>query len=420
MRYRFLFASVVLVASVAAVRSQAEELPKKTGVDLGGNVKMEFVLIPAGEFMMGSRESPEAVAKVFKKYDPVIKAEWFEDEHPMHRVRITKPFYLGAREVTVGQFRQLVGDTGYKTEPERDGEGGYGYKKTTGDVEGRKLGYTWRNTGFAQTDEHPVVNVTWNDAVAFCEWLGGIGGQKCGGGWFDPYGTTQKTYVEQARQTVLAGAKESLLFCYGSLLNGTGPANVEALRACIPELRQVAEEVGRRQVVGLAAYKPPNSHPEKEPRVFDFVGMTGLPLVPCHEFPDGAKAAFFSVHALKDPKLPEKLTKLIARGVPVLLTDGLAERLDGRVPLEGPNVRVLQVRGDPKSLLTLPQPDLDALRRPLLEPLGHTFRAPNRVALYLFADGSWVVENFQDQPVSVELDGKMLEVPARGWRQEWK
>ncbi len=37
-------------------------------------------------------------------------------------------------------------------------------------------------------------------------WLGGVGGAKCGGGWYDPYGTTEKTYIEQARQTILGGA----------------------------------------------------------------------------------------------------------------------------------------------------------------------------------------------------------------------
>ena len=39
--------------------------------------------------------------------------------------------------------------------------------------------------------------------------LGGIGAEKCGGGWYDPSGTTEKTYVEQARQTILGGARES-------------------------------------------------------------------------------------------------------------------------------------------------------------------------------------------------------------------
>lgn len=46
-------------------------------------------------------------------------------------------------------------------------------------------------------------------------WLGGLGRDKCGGGWFDPYGTRPPTYIEQARQTVLAGACESVLLTDG-------------------------------------------------------------------------------------------------------------------------------------------------------------------------------------------------------------
>ena len=153
--------------------------------------------------------------------------------------------------------------------------------------------------------------------------------------------------------------------------------------------------------------------------MFDFVGMMGLPLVPCHEFPEDAQAAFFSVHALKDPNLSARLAKLIANGVPILVTDGLAQRLDGNVQLDASNVHILQVQGDPKSLLKMPQADLDAIRQPLLQPLGHTFKAPNRVALYLFADGSWVVENFDDQPATVQLDDVEMEVAARGWQYDW-
>ena len=56
------------------------------------------------------------------------------------------------------------------------------------------------------------------EAYYIMRWLGGIGGDKTGGGWFDPYGTSPATYVEQARQTVLAGAREMLLFCHASLV----------------------------------------------------------------------------------------------------------------------------------------------------------------------------------------------------------
>lgn len=257
------------------------------------------------------------------------------------------------------------------------------------------------------------------EAYFIMRWLGGIGGAKCGGGWYDPYGTTEKTYLEQARQTVLGGARESLLFCYGSLLKDTGPKNVEALRANIPELLAVAEAVRGRRIVGVAAYKPANSHAENEPRVFDFVGMLGLPLVPCHEFPADAKTAFFSVHSLKDADLAAKLAAFLAAGKPILLTDGLAKRLAGKVKLNVPNVRILSVKGDPKSLLKLPEADLDAIRAPLLGAVGHKLQGPGKVGLYLFDDGSWVIENFDDRPITARLDGTPHEVAARQWSRSF-
>ena len=133
------------------------------------SIGMKLKLIPDGEFMMGSSISAQEVERRFKDFG--AKAEYYTDEHPQHRVRITKPFYMGIHEVTVGQFRRFVSSARYETEPESDGEGGYGWNESEGKFEGRDPKYNWRNTGFSQTDSHPVVNVTWNDAVAFCRWL---------------------------------------------------------------------------------------------------------------------------------------------------------------------------------------------------------------------------------------------------------
>jgi formylglycine-generating enzyme required for sulfatase activity len=169
----FLIGCIVLFAMAGTAFSQTKEPPKKLAVDLGGGVKMELVLIPAGEFKMGSGESAEATAAFFNKTYGVdfLNADFFKGEHPQHRVRITKPFYLGTCHVTRGQFRRFVADTGYKTDAEKgEKSGAWGWdpdKKAFGVNEK----YSWRNAGFAQTDEHPVVNVSWNDAVAFCKWL---------------------------------------------------------------------------------------------------------------------------------------------------------------------------------------------------------------------------------------------------------
>ncbi|KKK80247.1 hypothetical protein LCGC14_2825390, partial [marine sediment metagenome] len=64
--------------------------PKELAVDLGGGVKMEMVLIPAGSFLMGDAFLMD-VAK------------------PVHKVRITKPFYLGKYEVTQEQWEAVMG-----------------------------------------------------------------------------------------------------------------------------------------------------------------------------------------------------------------------------------------------------------------------------------------------------------------------
>jgi sulfatase modifying factor 1 len=100
---------------------------------------MRLVLIPAGDFSMGSEDD-----------DPAA----FRDERPRHPVEITRPFYLAVHELTVGQFRRFADTSGYRTDAER-----------------RERQRTWRNPGFEQTGDHPAAYLSWNDALAFCGWL---------------------------------------------------------------------------------------------------------------------------------------------------------------------------------------------------------------------------------------------------------
>jgi hypothetical protein len=346
-----------------------------------------------------------------EKQYPVGSDTW-EDYRCELMVRMSRDYVLAASKKVNPNVKLIIK---YPQWYDRFHERGYEVARESADFDRIWVGTETRNYADKRWGGTPQY-----EAYFIMRWLGGIGGEKCGGGWFDPFGTTEATYLEQARQTVLAGAAESMLFCYGALQRDTGPKNVEAIRVAIPELLQVAKEVRSRKIVGLAAYKPANSHPEKEQYVFDCVGMLGLPLVPCHEFPAGAPAAFFSIHAMKDPQLASKLEKFIAAGKPVLLTDGLAKALGDKMKLDRANVHVLGVKQDPKSLLDLDQAALDLLRAPLLKPFQADFKAPNKVGLYLFADGSWVVENFNDSAIIAELNGEKLEVPPRQWRYSWR
>ena len=131
-------------------------------------IGMQLKLIPPGEFMMGTTP---AQLDLVESFDPAFRKDGSQDEQPQHRVRISKPFYLGVYEVTKGQFAQFVLATGYQTDAEKDGQGGWGWNETKERFEGRLPQYNWHNAGFTQPDDHPVGNISWNDAVAFCKWI---------------------------------------------------------------------------------------------------------------------------------------------------------------------------------------------------------------------------------------------------------
>ena len=148
----------------AAIAAEREAREAKRGLwaeqvagspkEIKNSVGMKLVYIPPGKFTMGSPESE--VGR--------------EAQEVLHEVELTKGFYMSAHEVTVGQFKQFVADTKYQTDGERDGKGAYGANEA-GQIEAMHARFTWKTPGFEQTDDHPVVDVSWSDAKAFCNWL---------------------------------------------------------------------------------------------------------------------------------------------------------------------------------------------------------------------------------------------------------
>ncbi|HUT35486.1 MAG TPA: formylglycine-generating enzyme family protein [Planctomycetota bacterium] len=156
-----------LVVLAALAGCSGDPAPEERVVDLGGRVKMTFVLIPAGSFTMGSTDSDTKA--VVAKW-PQIREGGFSHEKPAHRVTLSKAFSMGKHEVTVGQFRRFVEASGYKTDAEKD-ERHKGARVLADGKEERREDACWRNPYFKQSDDHPVVCVSWNDARAFADWL---------------------------------------------------------------------------------------------------------------------------------------------------------------------------------------------------------------------------------------------------------
>ena len=167
-------------------------------------------------------------------------------------------------------------------------------------------------------------------------WFRDIGGEKTGGGWFDPFGTNAVTYLDQALITVLAGAKEAFLFHYGSLASSQYNQQVEALGAHRTEYEALSKLVAGW--TGIPAYKPASSEPGDEPYLFDQIGMLAIPLAPTLHFPEKARAALFTVHSLKDVDFVPRLTSFLESGATALVSEGLAHALNGdpRLPSDAP------------------------------------------------------------------------------------
>lgn len=160
MRCGFLTFSILTIAlpGYTAAQQPAKQIENTLG--------MKLTLVPAGEFMMGAEEDPSDTLAAF----PYARREWLDGETPQHRVKITKPFYMGTHEVTLGQFLQFYHAAKYKMDCETDGKPSWGYS-ADGQLIESNLFRPWNTLAWKAEMNHPAVYISWNDATAFCKWL---------------------------------------------------------------------------------------------------------------------------------------------------------------------------------------------------------------------------------------------------------
>jgi hypothetical protein len=149
-------------------------------------------------------------------------------------------------------------------------------------------------------------------------WLSSVAGEKVVGAWFDHIECEAEHFVDQAFQSVLAGARELTLFNLGNLLSAHPGDALLAKR--LPELRTLAAKVAGRERTGVVFYKPAGSASDDNLYLADYLGMIGLPVLPEARFPDDGKVVFLAVQAAADPQILAKTEGLLESGGTVVMT----------------------------------------------------------------------------------------------------
>ncbi len=130
MKVLFSFVVIAIISAFSTLNSQNSKLP-------------EMIFVEGGSFQMGSNNG-------------------YDDELPIHKVTVSD-FYIGKFEITVGEFKHFCKETGHKF-PNKPNNEWYNEHENVKE-------WAWR-------DNHPVVNITWYDAIAYCEWLSETTGEK--------------------------------------------------------------------------------------------------------------------------------------------------------------------------------------------------------------------------------------------------
>jgi formylglycine-generating enzyme required for sulfatase activity len=190
-----------LVATPILARRIKPSLPDAITTRTAG---IRLKLIPAGTFQTGS---PDGTGE--------------DEEHPQHEVRITRPFYLGVTEVTQAQYQAVIGNN-----PSFFAASGGGKERVAG----------------RSTDQHPVEEVSWLDAVKFCNKLSELEGRKP---FYETLGETVRVSDWRAKGYRLPTEAEWEYACGGN------PANLDEQAWSVHNSGNATHPVGTRATNGL-------------------------------------------------------------------------------------------------------------------------------------------------------------------------
>ncbi|MDZ4708594.1 MAG: hypothetical protein SH818_09375 [Saprospiraceae bacterium] len=314
-------------------------------------------------------------------------------------------------------------------------------------------------------------------------WMASLSGNKMRAAWFDHIDCNEQDFIDQAYQSVLAGAKELILFNYFNFIEGH--PGQHRLRYEFHHLADLAAAVAKQPVDGPAGYKPASSEPGGDMYILDFIGMLGIPLIPYSQYPDKAESVFLPTQAAADTNILEKIKQSIDRGCRVIMTSGfLAIAKDGKqlakmagvawpidhtplvtqsiivndqltqmdsmlqlgarlkttiavtdleVSVDGHrfpylshnpagNIYVLNVHTfsdedfkavgevllcpNPLGILEIPRSWVNKIRTVFIEKKGVAMDGPSRITLQPFGEGEMMVQNYNQQADSIQLELK--------------
>ena len=156
-----------------------------------------------------------------------------------------------------------------------------------------------------------------------------------GGGWIDPYGSfgNINAYLEQANMTVLAKARELMLFNFAHMEN---TALLPALGHELARMDRMLANLG--QPVGVAAWEPYDG--DGEDQLYNYLGMGGIAVEPSPEFNDRAEMVLLTETSAYDETAVEKLEAYLRKGGNAVITTGFLRRCYDRGIKELTSVRL--------------------------------------------------------------------------------